>query len=470
MGSRDDRNINRVTFKNNEMEAYLYLSPPPEGESYSTEEIMNFLASNGVKVGISTSRVSAMIKKEIYNHEQLIAEGQQPVSGVDGYFEFFFDATGAGKKHPLIRPDGTVDYTSVNVIECVKAGDKLAVYHPAIKEQPGMSVKGKPVPGKRAKELPPFRTTGCYYVPEELTYYADIEGRVEATKAKLSVTDVQEYKDEIDIVFGNINFKGDVIIHGGVAEGVSVRATRSITVEGIFHGDYIEAGEDIIIKGGILGAEETKVVCGGDLLADFMEYVEVEANGNVSANYILDSKVTSKSVIRATGEKGSIVGGDIYGMKGVEARFLGNDVFLKTLVSAGVKDNIVQMRKDLARQEKALSDAFQDMRVRSDELERRVRLGTADAAMMEERQRLMREKIEKKAELQEMEQKTKEFDELMRISEGAAIRAFDTVYEGVVIMIDSQQIVMDKNKRGVEFQKDESGVLLASPIPASRRE
>ncbi len=467
MGSRDDRSINRVIIKNNDMEAYLNLAPPPEGQYYDLEEMLAFIRSNGVTTGVSSSRVSAMIKKEIYNHDQLIAEGTHPVAGEDGYFEFFFEATGNGKKHPKIREDGTVDYTSVNVIECVQAGDKLAVYHPAVKEQPGISVKGRPVPGKRAKELPPLRTTGCSYIEEELTYYADIEGRVEASKSKLLVTGVQEFKKDIDNVFGNISFNGDVIIHGGVSEGVSVKATRSITIEGVFHGDAIEAGEDIVVKGGVLGSNGTKIICKGDVLADFMEYVDVEADGDVSANYILDSKIVSKAVVHATGDKGSIVGGDVYGMRGVEARFLGNDVFLKTFISAGIKDDIIQIRKELAIREKELSVKFQEMKIRSDELERKVRLGTADEAMMAERQNLMREKIEKKAELQEMEQRTREFDELMRISEGAAVRAFDTAYEGVVVMVDNQQFVLTENRRGIEFVRDEAGNLLPKPIPRS---
>ena len=464
MGSRDDRNINRVSIKNGEMEAYLYLSPPAEGQEYELEKIVEFLRTNGVTTGVNKSRISAMIKKEIYNHEQLVAEGVPPVNGEDGYFEFFFEASGKGKKHPLIREDGSVDYTSVNVIECVNVGDKLAVYHPAVKEKPGVSVKGKPIPAKRAKELLPLHTTGCSYHPEELTYYADIEGRVEATKAKLIVTGVQEFKKDIDNVFGDINFNGDIIIHGGVSDGVTVKATRSVTIEGVFHGDTIIAGEDIIVKGGVLGLNETKIECGGDLLADFIEYANVEAKGDVSANYILDSKIVSKSMVRATGDKGSIVGGEIYGMKGVEARVIGNEVLLRTVVSAGVKDDIIEMRKDLARREKELSDRFREMKLRSDELERRVRLGTADEVMVAERQSLMREKIEKKAELQEMEQKTKEFDELIKVAEGAVIRAYDTIYEGSIVFIDSQQYTVEETKRGAEFGRDSAGNLLPRRI------
>ncbi len=464
MGSRDDRNINRVSFKNNEMEAYLYLSPPPDDKDYDLDEILDFLASKGIRNGINRSRVSAMIKKHIYNREQLVAEGQRPEDGVDGYFEYFFDLTGAGKKHPKINEDGSVDYTSVNVIECVLAEDKLAVYHPAVREKSGINVKGKPIPGRRAKELQPLRTKNCRYDQEELTYYATIEGRVEATKASLSVTGVQEFSKDIDNVFGDINFKGDVIIHGDVAEGVHINVTRSLTIEGVFRGASLGAGEDIVVKGGILGTDGSKVICGGDLMADFIQYADVEAAGDVSANYILDSKIVSKRIIRVSGEKGSIVGGDVYGMKGVEARFLGNDVFLKTIVCAGVKDNITQDRKDLAREEKNLNDEFNEMKKRSDELERRMRLGTADAGMLKERQDLMREKIEKKAQLQEIQRKSAEFDEIINAAAGAVVRVYDTAFEGVVVLVDSQQYVLEENKRGVEFGIRENGILLPYPV------
>lgn len=465
MGSRDDRNINRVSFKNNDMEAYLYLSNPPDDHEYDIEEILGFLRAQGVTNGVNRSRVSAMIKKKIYNREQLVAEGQQPEDGVDGYYEFFFDATGDGKKHPKINDDGTVDYTSVNVIECVLPGDKLALYHPAVKEVSGLSVRGKPVPGKRAKELPPLRTQNCEFNPEEQTYYASIEGRVEASKAKLSVSGIQEFKKDIDLVFGNVNFNGDVIIHGNVDEGVHISATRSVTIEGVFRGASLGAGEDIVVKGGVLGTEGSKIVCGGEFMADFIQYADVEAVGDVSANYILDSRIVSKSMVRVSGEKGSIVGGNVYGMQGVEARFIGNDVFLRTIVAAGVMDNVAQNRKELAKEEKHLNDRFQEMKLRSDELERKVRLGTADEGMLQERQNLMREKIEKKAQLQEIQRKAAEFDAIIKNAEGAVVRAFDTAYEGVMVLIDSQQYGLSENKRAVEFAiNEESELLLPRPV------
>ena len=46
MGSRDDRNLNRVFVRNGDMEAYLYLSAPLGGGEYDLDSIMDLLRMN----------------------------------------------------------------------------------------------------------------------------------------------------------------------------------------------------------------------------------------------------------------------------------------------------------------------------------------------------------------------------------------------------------------------------------------
>ena len=247
-----------------------------------------------------------------------------------------------------------------------------------------------------------------------------------------------------------------------------------MTINGVFHGKSIYAGEDIIVQGGILGVNslatdtiEMSIECGGDLMADFIQYAEIKANGSVSANYILDSRIVAHDMVHATGEKGSIVGGDTYGMRGVDAKFLGNDVLLKTIVASGVKESVAQRRKELTKDEKAQKDRLEEMQRRSDEIERNVRLGSANEGMMQERQTIMREKIEVKASLQSIQQKGAELDELIKAAGGSAVRAYDTAFEGVIVMVDSQQYVVEDNKRAVEFVRDNDGNLLPFPLASS---
>ena len=78
-----------VRISEEEMEAWLYLETPTEGEKYTKEWIMKFLDDNGVKAGIISSNISAMVKKEVYEREILIARGLRPEDGNSGYYEFF---------------------------------------------------------------------------------------------------------------------------------------------------------------------------------------------------------------------------------------------------------------------------------------------------------------------------------------------------------------------------------------------
>ena len=105
---------NIVMLRNNNMEAWLKLEKPEDGLEYTYSDIEKILSANGVVFGLNSSRINAMIKKGIYDREVLVATGKNPEEGQDGYFEFIFDVEKNTK--PAIREDGSVDYTSVNVI------------------------------------------------------------------------------------------------------------------------------------------------------------------------------------------------------------------------------------------------------------------------------------------------------------------------------------------------------------------
>ena len=130
-----------VMLRNSNMEAWLKLEKPEEGQTYGYSDIQDILTANGVVYGLNSSRINAMIKKGIYDREVLVATGKSPEEGQDGYYEFIFDVE--KNKKPVIREDGSVDYTSVNIITCVDVDDIIAMYHPAIKGSAGSDVKAK---------------------------------------------------------------------------------------------------------------------------------------------------------------------------------------------------------------------------------------------------------------------------------------------------------------------------------------
>ncbi len=448
-----------VALKNQDMEAWMRLEPPEDGDPYSLMEVQALLEKQGVIYGINQSRLTAMIQKKIYGREVLVASGKPAEEGEDGRFEFIFDMN--DNKKPVIREDGSVDYASMNVITCVNAGDIIAMYHPAIKGKAGSTVKAKIVQPKPTRDLKPLYPVKVSYNSENMIYRAEIDGRVELTKTQIRISDVQEYTDDIDNVHGDVIFKGDVIIHGSVEPGVTIKATKSITVDKTIEASNIEAGGDVLIRGGILGNGRCKIKCAGNIKADFIEYAEIEAEGDIDANYILDSTVVARGEIHTTGKQGAIVGGNVYGMMGISTKISGNDVGIKTVIAAGVRDSVFQEKIMLERQIKATSEIIKSMEANEEELERSIRLGTASEMDVKKKGEIMKSRIEKTAKLNEVRQKVAEFNELIERCENSRIYVEDTAYPGTVVQIDAQQIVVDtEEKRRVEFKLNESRELM----------
>lgn len=89
---------------------------------------------------------------------------------------------------------------------------------------------------------------------DEVTYTASMDGKIEMQNDRIVVLPVHEVSGNAELAEGNIDFRGDIVIHGNVESGVSIRATGSITIDGVAEACMLEAGKDIILRGGMLAA------------------------------------------------------------------------------------------------------------------------------------------------------------------------------------------------------------------------
>ena len=298
-----------------------------------------------------------------------------------------------------------------------------------------------------------------------MIYRAKIPGRVEVTNSAIKISDVQEFSNDIDNVFGNVDFKGDVIIHGSVSIGVTVTATKSVTIDGALEGGNIVAGTDVIVKGGILGGEKSQISAHGNVNADFIEYANVHADGDVNTNYILDSTVVAKGVVRTTAKLGSIVAGNVYGMLGVETKFAGNDAFIRTVVACGIRDSLFRQRVVFEQQIKLAKEAIRGIVAKEEMLEKKIRMGSADDLEIKTKGEMVKSRIEKMAVLNSAQKKYDELTALFDRAKDAKVYVTDTVYNGTVVQVDGQQYtVTDPEKRHVEFRKNENGDLEVHPV------
>ena len=441
------------------MAAWLYLTPPEEGQFYTKSDLETFLERRGVVKGFHSSNLSAMIKKKVYNREILVAKGQPNIDGTDGYFEYLF--TPEEYVAPKIREDGSVDYTNMSALHNVHKGDKVAIYHHAVQGTHGYTVYGGEIKAKGAKDLPPIRGKGISR--EEDEYFAMSDGKIEAKKGKLDIQSVHEIYDDVDLIIGKIEFFGDVIIHGNVESGVVIRAGRNIEVHGTTGCATLYAGGDVILSRGIQGGG--KISARGNVFADFIENTSVEAGGSVQSNTILNAQIYAKEKVITTGKKGCIIGGYVHGLRGIEARTVGSDVEVRTILHCGYEAEAFERLVDIVRQETETKEVLAELVETMTEAlrEKRMRGSSTSASTEAKLANWNKQKDQLFKQLDEISHERETLEEIVENSKGASIRVDGSVYRNVIISINAEQMVIEKDTHSKRYTEDR-GVIESSPM------
>lgn len=444
-----------------EMAAWLYLAPPEPDVEYTKQDLIDYLESKGVVEGLHQSNLSAMIKKKVYDREILVARGREVQDGANGFFEYLFKPEEYGV--PKVREDGTVDYTNVSALQNVKAGQKVAVYHQAVQSVNGCTVLGNVLPGKLYHDLPPMRGKGIRR--EDETYYAQMDGKIEAKDGKIDIQSVHEIFGDVDMIIGKVEFFGDIIIHGNVEEGVVIRAGRNVEIHGSTSLANLYAGGDIVLSRGIQGGNKSKVSARGNVFADFIEHTTVEAGGMVQANVFMNAVVYAKDKVIATGKKGSIIGGYVDALKGVEAVCAGNSAELKTVIHCGYEAQAHEKLLEIRRKETDIKAKIAELVDMMTETLREKRMRGAQTAESAEKRLLDWDKLKDQyfVELDKIENERTQLEETVEQSRGAEIKIDGNLYRGVVICINAEQLMIERNTCYMRYNA-EKGVIEGSVI------
>ena len=445
-----------VRISSDNMEAYLMLPVPENGEPYSMSTIRAALEQKQVNFGLLEDVLKDMQERQLYNQEKLVARGVPATNGTDGYYDYKFNANFDRK--PQIRPDGSVDYWTVHSIEAVAAGQVIAIYHPASQGENGKNVKGMELAGKRGKELPLLKGKGFERQADEVTYVSQMDGKIEMQNDRIVILPVHELSGDAQLTGGNIDFKGDIVIHGAMESGITIKASGTVTIDGVVEACTIEAGKDIVLRSGMLGGNRASVKTKGNIFAKFFENTTVEAGGMIEADVLMNCKVVCKERIVLAGKHGKIIGGEVHAVQGICVSNIGNDAETKTVICAGTGEGV---KGRLAMLEKKV-------KVTKEELDK-IEHGLKQFKQMEEergvsyandprRVALLRVRIKDTAVLAEDEAEIKELQEQINRAVGASVCVTNQIFPGVTIMIDDERLTVKNNAKSVEFYRVEDKI------------
>lgn len=449
MAEEKAKPVIRTTMDN--MEAYMYIPAPEDGETYTVPELMQALQDKGICAGIDEQKLEHMIAEQVYDHEQVVARGIKAIDGIDGYYEYNFNIKTDNK--PAIKPDGTVDYWSVNAIESVVANQVIAVYHPTIEGSDGMTVKGGVIPAKKGRDQLPIKGKGFERMEDGVTYRAVTGGKIEMQNDRIVILPVYELQGDVDLNNGNIDFHGDIVIHGGVESGVNVKSTGTITIDGVVEDCRLEAGKDIILKSGMVGGTKASIKTKGNITAKFIQFTTIECDGNIQADVMMDCNVHCLERVVMNGVRGSILGGRVQAIQGFEVTTLGNEAEKKTEIIAGASVEVYSRLRVLDKKIQATAENLQKIeeglkRFKELEIERGVSYRDDPRRMS-----LLRESIRDTANLAADTDEKKRLEQMVVNSREACVSVLRDVNPGVIIRMGDLSFVVKNSAKSVEFYK-----------------
>lgn len=319
-------------FGPNDMEAYITVLP--HGKEVTRERLLEILEQNHIRKGILENAIDKIVSGLCSRGAILIAQGQIPYKGKDGFYEFFF-RTDLERK-PKILPDGTVDYRHMNWFEMVKVGQKLAYYHEAEEGTDGFSVTGNIIKARKGQEQRVLRGSGFKLEDDKRTYVAALDGMIQMENNEIKITQ-HLLLEEVNLATGDVQFNGSLEIKGDVGGGAIIRATGDIVIEGTVEGATIESGGSIALKKGMNAAGHGQIIAGKDVVSRFFENVKVVAKGNIEVDKCLNSQLYAGGMVISTN---TIAGGITSAGSGFNLKHVGNQAGLHTALKIKVDEKV----------------------------------------------------------------------------------------------------------------------------------
>lgn len=337
----DKLGINVSSFMTNEFsifvedngnKAFAFIPLIP-GNVVTEEDIYDALKKRGIVIGIKSQVITEMIKRKRVNEKILIAEGTPAEDGKNGWYEFFVRLDLPRIPAPL--PDGGVDYVNIEAFEMVDEGERLAVYHPAQKGIDGQNIFGEVLHANKGTEKKPLKGEGFTIAPDGVTYISKMNGKFEYINGRIIISNMVIVREDVTTVTGKLEVDGSVYVIGSVYSGGYIKATGDIIVEYNVEAGRLIAGGNVMIKRGSCSKNGCFIEAKGEVSGSFFETANINADGNIKANYIMNSDINTLGKVIVSGSKGMLLGGRLRAVRGVDTYNLGNKTHIKTFLDVG---------------------------------------------------------------------------------------------------------------------------------------
>jgi len=264
-----------------------------------------------------------------------VAKGREPEAGRDGKLVWLVRRFCPGKSSSEERE--FADFFTLGLFENIEAGREIArIYRPSA-GQDGLDVQGKRIPAKPGKAFNARcdKSVELRSDPAHENYTSVVAanaGYVHDEGEKFSVRDTLHISGNLDWNMGHIDFVGHVKVAGDIQKGFHIKARGNIDILGSALGENVLSSQrSISIKGFHHGFERSSVAAQGDYSVGIAHGVSADVGGN-----IIVGKEARDCLFRAglgiLASSAAVVGGSAWCVKGFEAKVLGNEAGVTTVI------------------------------------------------------------------------------------------------------------------------------------------
>lgn len=461
-GAVDGRVMARTS--QDQMTAEVKVLPPlGQGRPADRPAVLRALEEAGVKRGIDQDRVNQALEPERAGQWLTVARGQPAVAGQDARITLHFAGRSDGRPRELA--DGRVDFYDLNLINNVRAGDRLASKEPATPGQAGFTVTGTELSPKAGRDKPLGAGKNVELAEGGLELRATIDGHVVVGQGgRISVFPVYEVRGDVDFSTGNIEFVGSVVVRGGVASGFKVKATGDISVSGYVDSATLEAGGSISVNLGVQGRNKGHLKAGGRISARFIENGTVEAGSRVEvADAIMHSQVSAGESVRVEGRKGLIVGGTIKARDEVVAKVIGASLGTITEIEVGVDPRLREEQMAVAAQKREIEESLDKAGKAITLLRDLEASGQLSPDRRELLLKLIRSQFQLKGQLTQVSERWNQIEAEINARRRGSVSASQTIHPGTRITIGSAHYTVRDELSRVSLSLGEDGQVKLGP-------
>lgn len=440
--------------------AALTITVDEETDGVPLTKVFEYIHSQNIVYGLNRRTVIKMVEDKNWNQKVIIAEGKKPIDGIDGSVELFFDPESI--KKPKLNEDGSLDFKELSLTLNVTAGQELAKLIPPTEGVPGIDVFNQNILPKKGEQgnLIPGKNT-IFKDEAKTVLQSGVDGHVKLQGDNtVYVETVFFIRGDIDFEFGNVDVNGDVKISGDVKAGFRVKATGNVLIEGLVEDAIIEAGNDVVIKGGFLGKGKGIIKAGGQVIASFVHNQRINAKGDIIINEsCIQAQVNTEGALMMTAGQGVLVGGMVRTLKNVEVNELGNDQYVSTVLFVGeAAKHEVQIKRFKAEVEGADKEFENVKKTIAKLLE--IKYKSRWSAEQESKYRSMEQKlVDFPKDIEEKKQKLAHLEEdLARIKREAYIKVVLTAYPGIKMKVAGYPRKVEQEMSNLIFRVEDNKV------------